>query len=74
MDVANHHSVQELQRIGELETRVDLAKRLRTGLLAKQGFTAPEIATWTEFSWRMVQKWVERYNHKGVVGLATRAG
>ncbi len=45
MDVANHHSEQQLQRILDRELRADRAKRFRTVLLAKQGFTAPEIAT-----------------------------
>ncbi len=74
MDVANHHSEQQLQRILDRELRADRAKRFRTVLLAKQGFTAPEIATCTGFSRRMVQKWVERYNAEGLVGLETKPG
>lgn len=74
MDVANQHSEQQLQRVLDLELRADRAKRLRTVLLAKQGFTAPEIATCTGFSRRMVQKWVERYNGEGLVGLETKSG
>lgn len=74
MDVANHHSEQQLQRVLDLELRADRAKRLRTVLLAKQGFTASEIATCTGFSRRMVQKWVERYNGEGLAGLETKSG
>ena len=74
MDVAHHHSEQQLQRGFERELRADRAKRLRTVLLAKQGFTAPEIATCTGFSRRMVQKWVERYNAEGLAGLETKPG
>jgi transposase len=74
MDVANHHSEQQLQRVLDLELRADRAKRLRTVLLAKRGFTAPEIATCTGFSRRMVQKWVERYNAEGLAGLETKSG
>ncbi len=74
MDVANHHSEQQLQRVLDLELRADRAKRLRAVLLAKQGFTAPEVATCTGFSRRMVQKWVERYNAEGLAGLATKSG
>lgn len=74
MDVANHHSEQQLQRIFDLELRADRAKRLRTVLLAKQRFTASEIATCTGFSRRMVQKWVERYNDEGLIGLETKSG
>lgn len=74
MDVANHHSEQRLQCVLDREFRADRAKRLRTVLLAKQGFTAPEIATCTGFSRRMVQKWVERYNAEGLAGLETKSG
>ena len=74
MDVANHHSEQQLQKVLDPEVRADRAKRLRTVLLAKQGFTAPEIATCTGFSRRMVQKWVERYNAEGLAGLETKSG
>lgn len=74
MDVANHCSEQQLQRLVAQELRADRAKRLRTILLAQQGFTAPEVATCTGFSRRMVQKWVERYNAEGLAGLDTKPG
>ena len=74
MDVANHHSEQQLQRMLDQELRADRAKRLRTVLLAQQGFTAPEIATCTGFSRRTVQDWVARYNREGLAGLKTRPG
>jgi len=74
MDVAAHHTEQHLQRLADQEPRADRAKRLRTVLLARQGFTAPEIATCTGFSRRMVQIWVERYNREGLAGLETKAG
>jgi transposase len=74
MDVANHHSERQLQSLFDRERRADRAKRLRTVLLAKQGFTAPEIATCTGFSRRMAQMWVERYNAEGLAGLETKPG
>ena len=74
MDVANHHTEQQLQRFLDREPRADQAKRLRTVLLAKQGFTAPEIATCTGFSRRSVQEWVARYNSAGLEALKTRPG
>jgi transposase len=74
MDVANHHSEQQLQRLLDRESRADLAKRLRTVLLAKQGFTAPEVATCTGFSRRSVQEWVARYNSEGLDALKTKPG
>lgn len=74
MRVANHHSEQQLQRLVNQESRAVPAKRLRTVLLAKQGFTAPEIATCTGFSRRSVQEWVARYNAEGLAGLDTKPG
>jgi len=74
MRVASYHSEQDLQRLADQEPRADLAKRLRTVLLAQQGFTAPEIATCTGFSRRSVQIWVERYNREGLTGLRTQPG
>jgi transposase len=74
MDVANHHTEQQLQRMLSQELRADRAKRLRVVLLAKQGFTAPEVATCTGFSRRVVQTWVARYNAEGLDGLKTRSG
>jgi transposase len=74
MDVVAHHTEQQLQRLFEREVRADRAKRLRTVLLARQGFTAPEIATCTGFSRRSVQDWVARYNREGLEGLETKPG
>lgn len=74
MRVAAHHSEQQLQQLVDRELRADRAKRLRTVLLAQQGFTAPEIATCTGFSRRVVQTWVARYNREGLAGLETKPG
>lgn len=74
MRVADHHSERQLQQLAEQESRADLAKRLRTITLAKRGYTAPEIATCTGFSPRVVQTWVSRYNRSGLAGLETKPG
>jgi transposase len=74
MRVADHHSEQQLQQLADQEPRADLAKRLRTITLAKRGYTAPEIATCTGFSRRVVQTWVARYNGAGLAGLETKTG
>lgn len=74
MEVATHHTEQQLQRLVERERQAARAKRLRVVLLAKQGFTAPEISTCTGFSRRSVQHWVARYNAEGLAGLATKSG
>lgn len=73
--VVDHHSEQVLQQLAERELQADRAKRLRTVLLAKQGFTAPEIATCTGFSRGSIQKWVARYNAAELVrhGIRSRS-
>ena len=74
MNVVSHHSEQHLQRLADRQPRADRAKRLRTVLMARQGFTAPEVAICTGFSPRSVQEWVARYNREGLSGLETKAG
>jgi transposase len=74
MHVAAHHTEQQLQHLADQEPRADLAKRLRAITLAKRGYTAPEIATCTGFSRRVVQTWVARYNGAGLAGLETKPG
>jgi transposase len=74
MYVAAHHTEQHIQRLADQEPRADLAKRLRTITLAKRGYTAPEVATCTGFSRRVVQTWVARYNRAGLAGLETKPG
>lgn len=65
MEVKGSHTEQSLQKLVDREKRVDIACRLRSVLLAKQGFTAPEIAILTRLSRRTVQFWVARYNTEG---------
>lgn len=74
MRVADHHSEQQLQRLVDQATLAVQAERLRVVLLAKQGFTAPEVATCTGLSRRAIQDWVARYNREGLNGLKTRPG
>ena len=68
MRVVEHHSEQVLLPLAERKLRADRVKRLRTVLLAKQGFTAPAIATCTVFSRCSVQEWVARDNTAGRAG------
>ena len=74
MKVAAHDTEQQLQHLVDHEPWADRAKRLRTVLLAKQSYTAPEIATCTGFCRRRVQEWVARYNREGLAGLETKPG
>ena len=74
MWVVAHDSEPALQRLVDRAARADRAQRLRVVLLARHGFTAPEIATCTGLCRRAVQHWVTRYNAEGVAGLETRPG
>ena len=74
MNVVSHHSEQRLQRLADREPRADLVKRLRTVLMARQGFKAPEVAICTGFSSRSVQEWVAGYNREGLFGLEAKEG
>ncbi|PHY02961.1 MAG: hypothetical protein CK530_03545 [Planctomycetaceae bacterium] len=42
MRVVNHHSQRQLQLLADQEPRSDIAKRLRTIVLAKRSYTPPE--------------------------------
>lgn len=72
MHVVEHHSVQELQRLMRKQAQAQLLLRLQMVLLAKQGQTAPQIASLLGISRRIVQGWVYRYNAQGLEGLAER--
>jgi transposase len=74
VEVTGSHSEQALQKLVDREKRADIACRLRTVLLAKQGFTAPEIAILIGLSRRSVQFWVARYNDEGLDGLKNKLG
>ena len=74
MNVVAHHTEQELQRLFEGASQADRAQRLRTVLLAKQGFTGPEVSICTGFGLRSVQEWVARYNRASLAGLETKPG
>jgi transposase len=74
MRVVDRDSEQQLQQLVEREPRANLARRLRTVLLAKQGYTAGEIAICTGCCLRAAQMWVERYNQEGLAGLENKPG
>lgn len=74
MRVVDRDSEQQLQQLVEREPRANLARRLRTVLLAKQGYTAGEIAICTGGCLRAAQMWVERYNQEGLAGLENKPG
>ena len=72
MHVAEHHSLEELQRLVRQQREARLLLRVQIIWLAKQGQTAPQIAGLLSVSRRLVQGWVHRYNAQGLDGLADR--
>jgi transposase len=72
--VVAHHTAEQSQQLVDRERRANHAKRLRAILLARQGFSAPEVAACTGFGPRSVQHWVARYNRDGLAGLETKPG
>jgi transposase len=69
MEVKDHLSLAELERLERSETSSQRAKRLRIVILAMGGFTAPAIAMCVGLSRRICQRWVCRYNEEGLAGL-----
>lgn len=72
MHVAEHHSLEELQRLIRQQTDARVLLRFQMVFLARQGQTAPQIASLLSVSRRLVQVWVRRYNVDGLPGLADR--
>lgn len=76
MHVAEHHSVDELERAARAEGHARVRDRVRAVILAKRGRTAPQIADDLGRSRRAVQEWVRWYNVGGLAELpdAPRSG
>lgn len=74
MDVKDHLSLHELERIERAETEAWRAKRLRIVILAINGYTAPAVAMSLGLSRRICQRWLNRYNSEGLAGLEDRRG
>lgn len=74
MNVRDHLSLEQLERIDREEKNADVFKRLRIIILAIHGWTAPAVAMSVGLSRRVCQKWVERYNEFGLEGLEDRRG
>lgn len=74
MEVREHLSLEQLERIERDETDARRSKRLRIVILAMRGFTAPAVAMSVGLSRRVCQRWVARFNEFGLEGLADRRG
>jgi len=74
MLVKEHQTLEELERLEKAEPQAARRVRLRTVLLARQGWTAPQIAVALGFSRRTVQRVIQGYNAAGLAGLESRPG
>ncbi len=69
MHVELHHTIDELQSAAKREKSARVALRIRGVILARQGYTAPEVALLLGSARRAVQQWVRWYNDEGLKGL-----
>jgi len=70
--VADHHSLAQLQVVADAIPQKRTWKRVQAVLLAKQGWTANQIAPALGCSLRSVKNWVAQYNRGGVEALRER--
>lgn len=69
MHVEAHDTVEELEQAVRRERVGRVRDRIHGVLLARRGYTAPEIAATLSVSRRAVQGWVCRYNQEGLAKL-----
>ena len=66
MNVASHHTVDQLKTRYRTEVNARLARRIHGVYLAKMGRTCPEIMRITGAARRTVQQWLAKYNRGGL--------
>lgn len=69
MNVKDHHTSKELQRLYRIEEDARLARRIQAVYLARKGLSCPEIMTITGACRRAIQQWVRKYNNDRIDGL-----
>ena len=69
MNVTLHHTSKQLLQRYKTESNPRLARRIHGVYLARTGLTCSQISTISGAGRRTVQKWVRRYNRKGIEGL-----
>lgn len=74
MHVANHHSLDELQRLESQASQPAMVLKIRAVILAKQGWIARSIGDALGKTSRCIQQWVGDYNRHGLDGLKDRRG
>ena len=66
MNVAPHHTLDQLKTLCGTEVNARLARRIDGVYLARMGRTCPEIMRITGAARRTVQQWLARYNRGGL--------
>jgi transposase len=74
MHVADHHRIEELDRLVRAESKGKVRDRIRAVALAKEGQSTPQIVKALKLPRRSVQRWVARYNQQDVAGLRQHKG
>jgi len=69
MNVKDHHTKPELQKLYRTEKDARLARRMHAIYLAASGLSCPQIMTITGAARRTIQQWVHKYNKRGIDGL-----
>lgn len=69
MNLKDHHTTKELERLYRTEKDARLARRIHGVYLAAKGLSCTQIMTITGAARRTIQKWVRKYNKKGIDGL-----
>lgn len=74
MHVETHCTKDELDRLIDRSKCARQRQRLRVIRWASDGLSAEEVARHSKLCRRQVQKWVQRFNQAGLVGLKDRPG
>jgi transposase len=69
MHVEAHDAVETLEQAAREESKGRVRDRIRAVVLARRGWTAPEIAACLSVSRRAVQDWIRWYNEGGLRNL-----
>ena len=72
MNVAHHHTLDELQSFYRTESNARLARRIQAVWLARQGLTCHAITGVTGAARRTIFGWMAKYNRGGVEELLDR--
>src|ERR1700687_3602711 len=72
MFVADHHTLEQLHDLVQAIPQKRLWRSVQTVVLAKQGWTAQDIADALGCSLKAVKNWVAQYNRGGIQALHER--